>query len=431
MRFRFAPKGAVLAVLLAALAACDDDPPTLTGDENFPGGRPVTLEARIPASVFFRQTAIYSGYTDQNNAGFLLVANQFGGAGGLSSHGLLKFQSFPDTITFTQDGTTRIEAVRSVTAGRLVVLVDSGASVRQAPTTVELYRVAQDWDPGSAGWELAVDTGAVEIPWVQPGGTRGALVAQATYTGTGTDSLFFQLDSASIEALRDTLSPGLLLRTAEAGTRLQIRGVTLSTSARPQNAVRDTTLALNVESGPQTFVFTPQPPSPAGTLQAGGILSARTVFGLELDDLSLPGCATGQVCDPVTLREVSLNRVSLLLRPVDVPNGFTALEGIPLAVRTVPEPELGRRAPLGDNILDPDPQSQQIVVAEPGDTLVEIPITAYVFRFAAGDTLPTTFALLSEDVVPGLAPPTFGVGLFRGDPLLRVVYTLPVRPRLP
>ena len=431
MRRRFAPRGALLfAVLpfLAALAGCDDEPPTLGGDEFFPGGgRPVTLEVTVPAAEFLRQRAVYTNFTTQNSAGFLVLANQFDGA--LNAHGLVRFSGFPADVSFVQDGASFSVVPYTVRSGLVVVRIDTLASARPGPVTLEVYELAQPFDPGSATWELAVDTAGNRTPWTQPGGTRGPLLTTATLAASGIDSVTFALDSVTLNRLRSGDSPGLLLRPREANTRLQVGGLRLNASVRPQaaGAPRDTTLTVNVESGPQTFVFTPQPPQPAGTLQAGGIYSTRTVF--DIDFLRpLPGCPAGQTCAPVTLADVRLNRVALLLRPLTTPNGYRPLTRLPLTLRTVPEPELGRRAPLGENALDVVEQSQ-VAIFEPADTVVEIPLTAYAFRVARGDTLPTTFALLSEDGTGGV--PTFGVGIFDPAARLRIVYTLPVRPRLP
>ncbi|HEU0055019.1 MAG TPA: hypothetical protein VFQ39_17655, partial [Longimicrobium sp.] len=395
--------------------------------EFFPGGsRPVTLEAIVPASQFLTLRDVFTGYTNQNSAGFLVVANQFEAA--LNANALLRFTGFPDQVSYTQDGSARLDPY-AAGPGKVVLKLDSLASAGVA-INLQLYRVAQNWDATTASWEMAIDSGAVHTPWTQPGGTRGALVANAVYARTGADSVVFNIDSATVEALRDSASTGLLLASADPNTRVQVTGITLRTVGHPRNATRDTTIAVNVTSGPQTFIFTPAPPQPAGTMQAGGIYSARTIFDLNLDQ-PLPGCAPPQACAAVRLSDVLLNRVSLLLRPVDVPDGFDPLTRLPITVRTVPEPGLGRRAPLGQSVVDVSSDATRLVYLAKTDTVLDVPITAYAQRIANGDTVPTTFALLSEDVVATSAPPTFGVGVFAGTPRLRIVYTLPVRPRLP
>ena len=116
---------------------------------------------------------------------------------------------------------------------------------------------------------------------------------------------------------------------------------------------------------------------------------------------------------------------------MNVPNGFDPLGLLPLHLRRVTEPELGRLAPLGCCAPgDPAGLLDQPVFYDPQtDSVAVIPLTRLALQTVfSTDTLPTTFALLSE-LGPG--PPTFGVGFFRGDPLLRIVYTLPARRRLP
>jgi len=182
-----------------------------------------------------------------------------------------------------------------------------------------------------------------------------------------------------------------------------------------------------------TFVFNPQPPEGApGTFQAGGVAASRTIFGVDLQR-TVPGCPPPESCADVPLSEVLLNRVSILLRPQASPAGFNPLGTIPFTLWTVPEPELGRRAPLGLAINDVLPATGQLVTAQPGDTLVEIPFTAYARAAVAADSLPTTFALLGEapPQAAGAAPRNFGVSVFDAAPRLRIVYTLPIRPRLP
>ena len=428
MRSRSVRLRALAAVLplLAAVAACQDEPPTLTGDEFFPGGgRPVTLEVILPASEFLQTRAVYTGYTNQNSAGFLVLANRFSDT--LNANGLLRFESFPTEVSYTQDGASRLEDYAARNAD-LIVEFDTSASARPGAVTLQLYELAQAFDPGSATWELAVDTTGQRTPWTQAGGTRGPLVAQATLPATGADSVVFALDSALVNRLRAKTSPGLLLTIAQTETRLQVAAIRMVARVRPIAPVRDTTLTLTVPSGPQTFVFTPNPPQPAGTFQVGGLFSARTLFDLDLER-EVPGCPTGETCAPVALGDVELNRVSLLLRPLPTPAGYDLLERLPLTLRTVAEPELGFRAPLGPNILDPVDDAQ-VVVQNRTDTVVEVPITFYARQVARGDTtLPTTLALLAESATGGVV--TFGLGVYEPTPRLRIVYTLPVRPRLP
>jgi hypothetical protein len=179
------------------------------------------------------------------------------------------------------------------------------------------------------------------------------------------------------------------------------------------------------------FVFTPQPPVPAGSWLAGGVAAARTLFTVNLDQ-PLPGCPATQTCATLRLKDVKLDRVSLLLKPLPSPAGFDPLQPVTLTLWTVNEPELGRRAPLGQLSLDADAVANSYVNAFPTDTVVELPITLQTEAAVKRDTLEMSFALL------GQTPPATGTsfrsfGMVRYDPLprLRIVYTLPTRPQLP
>jgi hypothetical protein len=440
-------------LLLAALvgsAACGDDSPTLTGDPFFPGGTPpTTREVIIPAGSAFRPLGVFTGYSGPNDAPYAVVANRFGGA--LSANALYRTAAaFPRELRYTQDNVNRTDTVYRAVSGSLVVRLDSAAS-SQGPVTLQVFSVAQDWDAGSATWELAVDTAGMRTPWRTPGGTRGALLSQAVYTAQAAgDSLVLPLDSAGLSMLRDTLGFGLMLTAAETGVQVRInetdRPPLLRVGLRPAAPVRDTVITtdLPLSDQPNTFIFTPEPPQPAGLLAVGGIRSARSLFSLEFPD-TVDACpAGGGACGRVALRDVSLNRVSLILRRADVGAAFAPQDSTILSVFSITEPELGRRAPLGVPVLDPNIRvfavirnlltPQAAAVFAPRDSTVELDFTGFATASINGDTLPTTFALLGG---PSVGIPsirrfeTFGLTAFAPEPRLRIVYTLRARPELP
>jgi hypothetical protein len=415
------------AALVAGAAACTDELPMLPG-EFPPGAQPVTREVLVPASQFFRVLSSFSGYTRVHAASFLTVAENFEG---LNAHALGRFLRFPAQVTYLRDGVSRTDSLYTIVGGSLVLRVDTTASTTQ-PFTLRVFQGVQDYDPGSATWQLAVDTGTVRVPFTEPGGTRGALLGQASRpAGTAGDSLVFPLTPATLRALTDSTSNGVVITGTEAGTRLRITSFVLRARVRPDSARPDTTFVISAGGTDAVTVYTPEQPEPgAGIVAAGGVLGARTLLEIDVDQ-RVPGCAPPQACGDVALRDVQLNSVELLLKPVNVPNGFGPLGLLPLNLRRVTEPELGRRAPLGCCAPgDPAGLLDQPVFYNPKtDTLAVIPLTRLVLQTVfSTDTLPNTFALLSE-LGPG--PPTFGVGFFRGDPLLRIVYTLPARRRLP
>lgn len=422
MQPRFVPS-ALLAALLVTASACADQLPTLAGDEEFPPGSiPVTREVILPASEFFRFLGSFAGYTGINDAAFQVVANDYEG---LFAHALNEFTGFPREVSYRRGGTERRDSAFTYEDSRLVLRLDTAASTRQ-PVTLRVYAAAQPWNPFVATWETAsVDTAGVATPWDEPGGTRGPLLGEATWSGGATDSVVVTLPGEAVAALADSTGNGVIITAAQAGRRVQLFDVILRAEVRPDSAQPDTTVIVNVGTGAtRTTVYTPdQPAPPAGILAVGGIRGARAL--VEIDTRRrVPGCAVGVACDSVPLSEVRLNQVAVLLRPVDVPGGYDPLGPTPVLLRSVEEAGLGRQAPLGPIVSDGEASFAL------GDSLLVLPITFLAGAMAANDSFPTTFALVSQSALSP-APPTFGVAFFASEPRLRIVYTLPTRRRLP
>jgi hypothetical protein len=420
---------AALALLpLLAAAACKDQTPTLSGDEFFPGGgRPVTLEVIVPASQYLHTVGTFTGFENPRAFSEMVVANQYQGV--LNAHGLEHFH-FPDSLTYSQSGTSKLDTLYGVRRADLVLTVDSLGSLTSGTTTVQAYRVAQKYDVATVTWDSASNTDSVKVKWTTPGGTLGPLLGQATYAHAAGDSVVIPLDSATVASLRTDSLPGILLAVGS-GRRIQVSSTVLRLQTRPSNADRDTTIALSVSPTDFTFIYTPQPPTPAGSWVAGGINAARTLFSVDLDQ-PLPGCPATQTCSTVRLKDVQLNRVAIMLKPLPPPAGFDPLQPVPLTLWTVDEPELGRRAPLGHLAIDAATAATSFVSAAPGDSLVELPITLQAQELAKTDSLQVTFALLGETPpVQGGSARTFGLERFDPQPRLRIVYTLPTRPQLP
>ncbi|HEX8395151.1 MAG TPA: hypothetical protein VF665_22580 [Longimicrobium sp.] len=412
----------LIAAALSAVAACSDETPTLSGDEAFPPGTtPVTREVLVPASQFLRVLGTYSGYTDASDAPFVEIAENYEG---LYAHALTRFNGFPTSVTYRGANGQRTDSTFTYLASNLVARFDTLASTRER-VTLSVYAAAESWDPGSATWELRADTNGVRTPWREPGGTRGALLAQAVRSPGGPDSVVFSIPAAAVRALSDSLSPGVIITSTAPGSRLRLTGLQLRAAVRPDSAAaRDTTITTTVNSGAKAGLFTPdQPNPPAGAFAVGGIRSARTLLEVNTRQ-QVPACASGATCGTVPLSQVELNSVALVLRAVDVPNGFDLLGTVPLRLRRVSEPELGRFAPLGA-VVSEEPAAR----FNGADSTVAVSITALSFASAVNADLPTAFALVSEGF--GNAPSSFGVSFFRSDPLLRIVYTIRARRTLP
>lgn len=427
MRLTKGTRGLLLALGLAGAAGCADDLPTATGEDRFPqGALPVTVELVLPPEAILLDDTVFGGFAGVENASYLLVANDFDGV--LDSHVLARLSGFPDSVTYTVDGASRTDTAFAYTAGRVVTTVDSTASFPREPTTLRLYALDQAWDSSAVSWELAVDRAGEETPWRVPGGTPGTLLAEATWVPGDTvsrDSVVWAVDSLTVERIAREDFPGLLVTSERPGSRLQLSRLALQTGIRPATKA-DTVLSRTLSAGPQTFVFTPDPPQDPGVYRVGGITGARTVLRLSLDH-RVPACANPAStpdCPLVTLREVTLNQAVLLLDPVPVPSGFRPLTATSLRVRRVLEPELGRLAPLGETLaLDTVSASR---FQGGGAAEVGLNLTRALISLAETETATATVALLGD-----ARTAQFGYAWFAERPRLRLVYTLPSRPRLP
>lgn len=427
------------AILLAApLAACTDEPPSVTGPGTFPG-RPSTYELIVPAQDFARGLGSFVGTSGPRDVGYLLVANQFDGT--LNARTLAKLGDFPAAVSFTQGGTARTDSVFTYGRGTLVTRLDTLHSTSSGPIELQIWAAGQDWDPASTTWDLAVDTTGARVRWREPGGTRAVLLSRVSISnpGSGVDSLLIPIDSLSVQRLAGKTYPGLVVTATGAQGRIQLAGsFSLRTAAHPKSASPDTAIAVNVGPGAQTFVYTPDQPRSTTAWEVGGIRGARTLFHVDLPR-TVRSCTGAGACSQVPLRGVTLNEVSLLFRPLTVPGGFRAVGGVPTALRRVVEPELGPRAPLGDlanDVIGVSPGRLPIYggsVFNPPDSVLSIPITSLATRLAAGDSTSVSFVLLSDlSVVPSVTTePSFGAVWFAPAPRLRIVYTVSDRPSLP
>lgn len=416
--------GLLLALSSLALAGCEDNLPTASGEDRFPEGLvPTTVEIVLPADAFLRSDAVYDGFADPREAGFLLAAQEFDGV--LDAHALARLGNFPDSVTFTSAGASRTDTAFTYAAGQITTLVDNRASFSPGPATLRLYALEQGWDSATVTWDTASAAGPVEL-WRTPGGTRGTLLAEAVWTPgdtTQVDSLVWAVDSTAVARIAADGFPGLLVTSATPGSRVEFSRLSLATAIRPASRP-DTVLTRTFAAGPQTFVYTPAAPRPDEVYRVGGLTGARTVLGIDLAQ-RVPACASGQGCGTVPLRDVTLNRATLLLEPLAVPAGFRPLRAPALRVRQVLEPELGRLAPLGEAFaVDtvPPTRFEEPVLGGP----VGVDLTQAVLLLLSEEQNATTVALLGD---AGAAE--FGYLWFAERPRLRLIYTLPLRPQLP
>jgi hypothetical protein len=410
------------AVLALALAAgCTDDLPTATGESRFPGGiGPVTVEILLDRASVLLGDAVFDGFADPRNARYLLAAEDFGGA--LDAHTLARFPEFPEAVTYSTGGASVTDSVFEYVSGELRIIVNAGESEVPAPVTMQLWSLEQAWDSSTVTWELASEG----EPWTEPGGTRGELLSEATWARGDTivgDTVAWQLDSLAVRRLAAEGARQVLITLGDPGARVQFGALRLTVSVRPESTP-DTTVTTSVATGAQNFVFTPPPPAPAGVYRVGGVTAARTVLHLDLAQL-VPGCPDpGTGCAPVSLRDVTINAAELVLQPVQVTSGFEPISASTLVMRRLLEPELGRLAPLGETVFSDTVSATKFAGGE--QEPVRFNLTSRVRSAVASDPMELPIALLGET-----APNQFGYQWYVGEPVVRLVYTLPIIQRLP
>lgn len=419
---------------VAALGGCDNELLTTNDPGLVPGFE--TLEAVLPAETFVTEIGAFAGFFDVRGVPFLVVANDFDGA--LTAHALLRFGPFPDSVRFAAPGEPiRTDTVFTYAAGSVVARVDSvGGVTGGAPVTLRLTELTQAWDPATASWTHAVDSASRRVPWEVPGGTPGALLATATYAPANEaqgDSVVWQVDSLAVARMAEEDFPGLLVTVEETGVRIELRpGTVLRTAIRPASKA-DTAIARSIPLAAQRFVFTPEAPSDPGAWSIGGVAATRLLFRVRLPE-TVP-CRSGTAACPasgsIPLREVSLNRATLVLEPEAVPGGFRPLRPITVALYDVGTPPIG---PDGDTLFALTPLGREVTRTAVSDTLfvsgdaetVALPITSRVRALDVATDRTLTFALLAAPNSIG-----FGVARFGAAPRLRLVYTLPIAPELP
>ena len=429
MRFLSNPGRSVAALLaMAALTACDNELPTVTGDPSFPNDQvPVTIELLLDRDAFLLEDTVYEGYESPLDANYRFVANSFDGA--LTSNALVRLIGFPDSVIYTTAGTTRREQVVNFGESRVIALIDSLSTFPGTRIELGLYPITQDWDPAAVSWENAVDRPGSEVAWQVPGGTTGDAIAVATWIkGAATrDTVRWSIDSLSVQRLARGEYKGLQVRARDVGSRAELSRLSLDAVIRPTGKP-DTAIVNQVVAGPQVWVFTPDPPAPPGVLRLGGVTGARPVLNIDLTQM-VPTCTppqTGAGCRQVSLREVTIDRAGLLFDPIPVTFGFRPLASASLVTLRVLEPELGFRAPLGEQLSVVEVLTHNLFASSAAGGLVEIDLSTPISSLVAQGGTELNLALLTN-----LGPTNFGYAWFDSTPRLRLVYTVKTQPRLP
>ena len=426
--------GPALASAVVLGVACDGEDPTGVGGPLFPDGVARTIEVVLEADRFLLSDTTLPGFMRPGDAGFLMVAHQFGGA--LEANALIRFRERPRTITVrTTAGNTVTDTLPIFFGGSVIIKLDTARSTWSEPVEFQLYRIEEPWDPETATWTHRVDSTDARLPWTQPGGTRSALVGSALFGG-GTDSVVIPVDSQTIEIWADTANQarGALLRIATPGAQFIVDKFESYLVAQARSSIReDTVVATPLGSVGGIFVFDPPVPAPAD-LQVGGVPNWRSYLWLQprLDTVSVP-CPAGPPGCFMPLSEASINLAALVLQPLPVPAGFLPEDSLAVeAWAAFPSEYVPlARVPLSADAIGVAPNLVDASrFAGDGAEPVELPITGFVAMLAArrtasgGDPPTSLLALLA-----GPEAGTFGYGRFgsiragAAAPRLRLILT--------
>lgn len=349
------------ALTLAAtipLAACGDEDPVGLGGL-LPGAAVRTVEVILEAPQFLEWDSVRPGLSRPAGAGYLVVAEDFGGA--VDAHALVRFASLPRSVTYDSAGAT--DTLPSFTGGEVVVRVDTVRTLASVPVRLALFSIGEAWDPRSATWALRVDSGGVELPWIAPGGTPGALVDTLTYA-PGDSLLSFAVDSQTVALWGDTANAarGAVIVAETPGARIRLDAVRLRLRLQVRPSVKpDTIVTDSVGLVGSTFVYDP-PAVSDGPLLIGGIQGWRSFvrFRQRLDTLTF-ACPDGPPDCRLRLDQATLNYAALQLRPVDPPPGYL----------------------IGDTLL----AEARSAVEAPGVPLIRTPLASRVGAAAISPTL--------------------------------------------
>jgi hypothetical protein len=416
---------------LLFVSACTDEVPTEVGDDLLPSRSVRTFEIILEADDFLTFDTTFSGFAQPRNASFLPLANQFQGV--LDVNVLLRFAQPPSTITVRNAaGTVVTDSTPSWFRGRLVLQIDTLDSESTPPLIVSAFHTTEPWDV-SASWTLRVDTGAVELPWSMPGGTRGAQIDTATWEAG--DSIVLAVDSQTVAQWSDTTNDarGAVVVMETNGARVRVIGAVLRLEAR-SDLQPDTVVTANVGALRSIFVFNPPPPPP-NELRVGGVPAWRTMLGVRSDlaDLVFP-CPGVSNCQ-LQLDSAHINRAELLLQTVAAPAGFLQEDTTLVQVRTlVVTPGVPiERSPLGVDVCGGSVRCLLNGRAIPSyftqgqaHPVMAFDVTNYILALV-DDEIPAEsrppFALTLLDAQE---PSTIGFSTFAPGARLRLVLTAPV-----
>jgi hypothetical protein len=429
-----------MAVLVAApwgVLACDENTPTSLDEGRLPVD-PATVEILLSWDEFARGLAVYGGFGTTNELGQGVLARAFEGT--LDARTLVRFEPYPPRATVRDSaGVLRVDSGFVWIGGRVVARLDTLSSTNGLePVTMSLGALTSEWHVRTASWTLAVDTAGDTRSWPEPGAGPVQALSEAVWDPTLGDSVVFEVDSAAVAALGDTLNParGVRLALLTEGERIDVRSVGLRLDTRP-SVHPDTVVTLNAASQGLTFVYDPVPPPPPDGIRVGGTPAWRTVLDLDVPRvLNGPPSLCAVVGCPFVLEPSRVNHASLVLTTdVVQPTAFQPTDTVRLDVRPVLAPERLPKSPLGTSFVAAAGKPVPPEAFRDGAGLeVSVPITSLVRVLVQEDpdpVPPNHVALLSVLEPLSIAFASFlGPGSV-GAPFLRLIVTAADTVRLP
>lgn len=415
---------ALLASLaLLGSAACETESPVGIGEELLPGQPVTSFEVVLGAGQFLVLDSAFALYNRPYQAGAQYVAEDFDGV--LDARALSRFAPLPRSITVidSASNTSATDTLPTYEGGRLVVLVDTLRGTHEE-AQFAVYRLTEEWDHRSATWEMRIDSGSVQEPWAQPGGSLGARVGEATWSRENGDTLLIEMAGADVAALRDSANArlGFLLVTETPGARMRINAIGLEADARSSRA--DTVVAVTGVGSGRTFIYTPELEPRSDDPRVGGIPSWRTLIRLspDLRDVEVP-CPASPGCT-IRLGDAEITLATLEYQIAAPPAGFVVEDSVRLAAVPlfeapgVPFPRslLGSVASAvpSDRWIQPD-EFDDIASADP----VRLPVTG-----AVRSLLPVDANNVGIALVPAVTLGTIGFVPLEPNPILRLVLTV-------
>lgn len=392
----------LLALVLAPLMACQEEIPTANQADLIPVD-PVTVEVRLPFDEFAANLRVFGGYGGPAELSYGVMANGYEGS--LDARTLIGWWPFPVAATVRDTtGTSRPDSSLVFVGGKMVVFVDTLASVHDGPVELGIGAMTRPWHYASADWQVAVDTVGDRQSWEEEGAGPVIPLGTSTWDPTEADSVIFELDSASVALWADTAAAeqGVRVDALTEGVRLQAQTFRLHLTTRPSSNP-DTLVDLVVQARWRTFVYQPVLEDPETDFRVGGVPAWRTVF-----DMDFPTILDGppELCQvvqcPLELTPESVNAASLLLTTSPPVDGFTPSDTLRIDVREVLEPSRLPKSPLGNSLTGLfGVRVPPVYFGDSTGSQVEIPMAGYVVNLIQADTagggqLSSTMALLSS-----------------------------------